>query len=136
MSKCPIFLPISEDIGKLVLRICIGGLMIPHGIYKIINGLDGIKGMLSGNGLPEFFAYGSYVGEVIAPILILIGFRARLGGLLIATTMSFAIFVTSGLNLFSITGYGGFNAELQLLYLLGGLTIMLIGSGKFSIDKK
>lgn len=46
--------------------------MLFHGIAKLLHGLEGIKGMLASKGLPAFFAYGAYVGEIIAPLLIII----------------------------------------------------------------
>lgn len=136
MSKCPIFTSGSAEVGKLILRLCVGILMIRHGISKLMGGLDGVKGMISGLGMPEFFAYGSLIGEVIAPIMIIIGFRARLGALFVACTMVVAIIATSGVNFLGVNAYGGFNAELQLLYMLSCIAIMLIGSGKYSIDNR
>lgn len=37
---------INQDFGKLLIRISVGGLMIFHGIYKLIHGHDFIKIML------------------------------------------------------------------------------------------
>lgn len=136
MSKCPIFSEKSADIGKLILRLCVGLMMLPHGIYKIVNGIDGVKGMMVGFGLPEFTAYGVYMGEIIAPIMIIIGFRARLGALFVIFTMIVAIAVTSGFSFLGLDSHGGFNAEIQLLYILSSVAIMLIGAGKYSIDKR
>lgn len=136
MSKCPIFSDNSAQIGKLILRLCVGFLMIPHGIHKLINGVGDVKSLISQIGFPEFVAYGIFIGEIIAPIMIIIGFRARLGALFVVCTMLVAIATTSGFNLFGINKVGGFNAEIQLLYLLASLSIMLIGAGKYSIDKR
>lgn len=56
-----------EDAGKLLLRLAVGGLMLFHGLHKLIDGVDGISGMLVAKGLPGFIAYGVLVGEVVAP---------------------------------------------------------------------
>ena len=55
-----------DDAGKLLLRLAVGGLMLFHGIHKLIDGVDGISGMLAAQGLPGFIAYGVLVGEVVA----------------------------------------------------------------------
>ena len=59
---------LNEDIGKLILRVSIAGLMLFHGFFKLFNGIDGIKYLVTQAGLPEFFAYGVYLGEILFPI--------------------------------------------------------------------
>lgn len=76
----------STDVGKLLLRISIGGLMIFHGIDKL-SGIDFICGQFSKIGLPGFLGYLVYLGELIAPILLIIGFRSRIAGLLVSSTL-------------------------------------------------
>ena len=48
-----------EDLGRLLLRLAVGGLMLFHGVHKLIGGIDGIAGMLAAKGLPGFIAYGA-----------------------------------------------------------------------------
>ena len=60
------------DFGILLLRIIIAGLMLFHGISKL-NNISGIENTLTEAGLPAIMAYGVYVTELIAPILIIIG---------------------------------------------------------------
>lgn len=50
------------DAGLLNFRLTLGILMLMHGIHKLINGVDGIKGMLAEVGLPGFLAYGVHLG--------------------------------------------------------------------------
>lgn len=57
---------INHDFGKLILRVCVGGLMLFHGIFKLQYGIDGVTGLLESRGLPTFMAYGVYVGEILA----------------------------------------------------------------------
>jgi len=63
----------SDDAGKLVLRLTLGILILLHGIAKLMDpgGLAGISGMLAAKGLPAFIAYGVYIGEVVAPAMII-----------------------------------------------------------------
>ena len=56
----------SEHIGKLLLRIMVGGMMLFHGIDKALHGITFIKGLVKNQGLPEMLAYGVYVGEILA----------------------------------------------------------------------
>ena len=80
-----------DDLGRLVLRVALGALIVLHGISKLRNGLGPIEEMVTAHGMPSFVAYGVLVGEVVAPLMLLLGFYARIGGLLIAINMLFAI---------------------------------------------
>ncbi len=122
-----------DDLGKLVLRLTVGILLLLHGIYKLSNGIGGIEGMLVAKGLPAFFAWGAYVGEVIAPILVILGIYARLGGLLVVANMLVAILLAHMGQLGMINNMGGWQLELQGLFLFGGLAIALMGAGRFSL---
>jgi len=125
----------NDALGKLLLRLTVAVLMLFHGIAKIIHpgSLEFIGSSLSDIGLPAAFAYGVYVGEVVAPLMIISGFHARIGGLIIVVNMLFAIFLAHTGDMFSLTQHGGWAIELQAFYLLGGLAIMLLGSGKFAV---
>ncbi|WP_198033381.1 DoxX family protein [Lacinutrix venerupis] len=125
----------NSDIGYLVLRITVAALMLFHGVAKLSH-LDGIKGMLSGIGLPEFMAYGVYVTEIIAPILILIGFRTRLASLAFFFGMIAAMFLAHSDNLFALSKSGGLEIELILLYAFGALVLFFTGAGKYALSTK
>lgn len=125
----------SEEFGKLLLRLGVGILMLFHGYSKLMNpgSLDWIGGTLAGNGLPSVLAYGVYVGEVLAPLMVIVGLYARLGGWLLVVNMLFAIGLAHSGELLSLGEHGGWALELQGFYLLGGLVVALIGSGKFAL---
>jgi len=80
---------LNEDIGKLILRLSIAGLMLFHGFAKLINGIDGIKGLVTNAGLPEFIAYGVYFGEIVFPILIIFGLFTRISSFLFCFNYGF-----------------------------------------------
>ncbi len=124
----------NGEIGKLVLRLTVAILMLFHGVAKITHPetLDFIGSSLSGIGLPSAFSYGVYIGEVIAPLMIIIGFHSRIGGLIILANMIFAIVLAHTGDIFSLTPHGGWALELQAFYLFGGLSIAMLGSGKFA----
>jgi putative oxidoreductase len=124
-----------DDIGKLVLRLTTGILMLFHGVAKILHtdSLSFIQTRLADYGLPQFIAYGVYVGEVLAPAMIILGIFSRIGGLIIVGNMIFAIMLAHSAHLFLLTEHGGWRLELQGFYLLCGLAIAFMGSGKFAI---
>jgi putative oxidoreductase len=123
-----------EALGKLLLRLSVGGLMLGHGIYKLLHGLGGIEKMLAEYNLPTALAYGVPAGEVIAPLMIILGIWSRLAGLTLAFTMGMAIYLAFGATALNFGANGGLNAELTLLFLSGGLAITFLGSGKFSVS--
>jgi len=125
----------NDATGKLLLRLTVATLMLFHGIAKIIHpgSLEFIESSLSSIGMPSAIAYGVYVGEVIAPLMIIAGFHARIGGLIVVANMIFAIVLAHTGDFFSLTQHGGWALELQAFYLFGGLAIVLLGSGKFAI---
>ncbi len=57
MSSCENKLScmLNEDIGKLLLRVSIAGLMLSLGFLKLFNGIDGIKYLVTQAGLSELF---------------------------------------------------------------------------------
>lgn len=128
---------LSPDAGRLILRFCVGGLMLFHGLAKIMHpgSLDFIGGMLGANGLPAMLAYGVYIGEVLAPLMVIVGYQARIGGLLIVINMVLAIFLAHSGDFFSLTEHGGWAVELQMFYLLSALSVVFLGSGKLAFKQ-
>jgi len=92
--------------GLLVQRLSIGGLMLFHGVHKIFNGIGGIEKMLEARDLPGFIAYGVYVGEVLGPLMMILGFKARIGAALVASTMVVSIFLAFSDQIFKLTENG------------------------------
>lgn len=122
-----------EDLGKLLLRLGVGGLLLLHGIYKVQNGIGFVMESVTRGGLPQFFAYGVYVGEVAAPVLVLIGLLTRPAGLLIALDMLVAIFLARREDIATIRPGGASSIEAELLFLIGGCAIACIGAGRFGL---
>jgi putative oxidoreductase len=78
-------------------------------------------------------SYGVYFGEVVAPLMIVFGIFARIGGLIVAANMIVAILLVHTGDLFAISKTGGWALELQGFYLFCGLAIFVLGSGKFAV---
>jgi putative oxidoreductase len=126
----------NADLGRLLLRIVLGVCILLHGIAKLQGGVDGIGQALTGHGLPAFLKYGVYVGELIAPVLVLVGFYSRIGALLIAINMLFAIGLVHVADLFKLGEQGGWALEMQGMYLVTAIALALMGPGRFSVNDR
>ncbi|MEJ0042000.1 MAG: DoxX family protein [Rhizomicrobium sp.] len=124
----------QEDIGKLVVRLGVGGLLLFHGVHKLLTGIADIKTMVAAHHLPDMLAYGVYAGEIVGPVLVILGLFARLGGLLITANMIVAIALAGVAGLFQLNAYGGYALELETFYLLGGLSVALLGAGRIGLN--
>ncbi len=126
----------NQDIGKLTLRVALGALILMHGIAKLTGGIGFISDVVAGAGLPAFLAYGVYVGEVVAPLLVIAGFYSRVGAAVIAVNMLFAIGLVHGAEFFTLNQSGGWALELQGMFLFAAIAIALIGPGRFRINDR
>lgn len=126
----------NDDVGKLVLRLTLGILLLLHGLAKITAGVGWLFKTLDDAGLPEALAYGVYIGEVLAPLLVIIGFYSRIGALVIAVNMLFAIGLAHMKDLFILTKTGGWALELQAFFLFTAVALALMGPGRFSVNRK
>ena len=123
---------IAADTGKLLLRLAVGGLMLFHGISKIMGGVPGIIGMVEKAGLPGPLGYFVYVGEVVAPLLLIAGLWTRAAAAVVAINMVVAVYLVHVPELFTLSKSGGWALELQGFYFLTALVVMLLGAGRFS----
>jgi len=123
----------SDDAGKLVLRVVLGILLLFHGVSKLQNGVDWMNGLLANHGLPSLLAYGAYVGEVLAPVLLILGLFTRVAGLIVAGLMVMAVFLVHTGELFMINKTGGWQLELQAFFFFNAIAVMLLGAGRYSL---
>jgi putative oxidoreductase len=126
----------TDDMGKLVLRLTLGVLLLFHGAHKILTGIDPIRAMIGSHGLPDYLAFGVYAGEVLAPLLIILGIFSRIGGALIVINMIVAIALVHMGMLAGLNDQGGYVLETQMLYLFGGLAVALLGAGRIAVGGK
>ena len=125
----------NDDLGKLIIRLSVGGLILFHGINKVLNpgSFDWLGQMLSGVGLPAFIAYGVVLGEIVGPLMAILGWQARIGGLLMAANMVVAIVLVHLPQFWTLNDQGGWTLELQGMFLFGALAVMFLGSGRMAI---
>ena len=124
----------QEDLGKLVVRLGAGGLLLLHGVHKLLTGIAPIKEMVVAAHLPDLLAYGVYAGEIAGPILVILGLFSRLGGALIGINMLAAILLAGMGSVLKLNDFGGYALELETFFLLGGVSVMLLGAGRLSLN--
>ena len=122
--------PLLKDIGLAFFRIAISAMMLTHGLtkfQKLISGNFEFGNPLGIGATPSLFL--AVIGEFICPMLIIIGFKTRLSAIPSAITMAVAVFITHGADDFG-------TKEKALLFLVSFITIILVGPGKFGVDRK
>lgn len=124
---------LSTDIALLVARIGVGSMMLLHGIGKLNSGIAQLEQLLQINGFPAVLAYGVYLGEIVAPLMLIVGFWVRPAALLLLINMFFAVMLTHANDILSLSPQGGWRIELQAFYILAGICLLIAGGGRFSV---
>jgi len=123
---------VISSFGFLVLRLCVGVLLIHHGFEKL-NDIENFANAFVRPlhlPFPIFLSYIAAFSEIAGSWALIVGLGARLGALSIVGTMSIAIYhavMTSGFNIYLL--------ELLGLYWGGAMCILLNGAGMFSVDE-
>lgn len=123
----------KPDFGKLFLRVSFSILMLFHGWHKVHGGIGAIEGMLTSAGLPAFVGYGVYVGEVITPILMILGILTRPSALIFSFTMVVATLLVNSGGFATLAKTGAWGVEGTAVFFFAGIAIALLGSGKYSV---
>lgn len=123
----------NSDVGVLIVRIALGGIIFFHGFHKITHGIADQYEILANNGIPGVFIYFVYVSEVLAPVLIVLGILTRLSSLTIIVTM-IVIFYALPFPI-GIDEHGAMNIESQLYFLLLSVALFFTGPGRYVLKK-
>ena len=94
-----------------------------------------MSGPLAAAHLPFFIAYGVYVGEIVAPIFLIIGLWTRVASLVVAFNMVMAISLEAWRLAPTINRGGGWGVEVEAFFLLTALTVFFLGAGRYSISR-
>lgn len=103
-------------------------MLLTHGIPKInilLENPSGFSDPLGVGGTVSLIM--ALIGEVVAPILVLIGFKTRIAALPAIATMVVAAFIVHINDPLGVK-------EKALLYLIGFIVIALVGPGRYSVD--
>ena len=124
------------DTGLLVLRLGLGAILLFHGIFKVTHGVAWIGGPLAKHGLPAYLAYGTYVAEVIAPVMLIFGLWTRVAAAIIAFDMVMAIYLVRISDIGKINPMGGAWAiEVEAMFFVMALALAFAGGGRYGLTK-
>ena len=120
----------NYNLGLLLLRVGFGGMMLTHGIPKLLKMISGdfSFGDPIGIGEPASLVL-AVLSEVLFPILVVIGFKTRLSSIPVIITMAIAAFIVHAADPLG-------TKEKAILFLIGFIAIALLDAGKYSVDKK
>jgi putative oxidoreductase len=126
----------GDDFGKLVLRLALGILVLLHGISKVKGGVGFITPLVTGIGLPPWVSYGVYIGEIVAPIMVILGLFTRVGAFVIFVNMVFAVVLVHRPELLTLTKQGGWALELQAMFMFTALALTFLSPGRYAMTRR
>lgn len=130
MLKLTTSAPVAEDLGKLLLRVVPGGIMlIDHGWPKLMGMGERMETFADPVGLgPGLSLVLIVFAEVICAVLVMLGVWTRLSTIPLIIGMAVITFVSHGDDLLG-------KGEIALIYLIAFIAILLVGGGRFSLDR-
>ena len=127
------------DIGLLVLRVCLGGMLMAHGMQKLFGyfggpGISGFAKYLTSLGFapPTFFAYFTGCTELLGGFLLVIGLFTRGAAAWLFIFMCIIIFKVHFSNGFFMQNNG---FEYPLIIASVCLALALMGGGRYAVVK-
>lgn len=124
-----------DDIGKLILRFAVAGTLLIHGAAKVQGGIGFVEQMVNQAGLPALVAYGVYVGEVAAPLLVIAGLLTQPAALIMAFDVAMAVLLARRADIGKVSPGGAWAIEAEVLLILGSLAIACLGPGSFALGR-
>ena len=120
-----------NNIALLLIRIVFAGSMLyGHGLSKFYRLIEGNLSFANPIGIGEAPTLVLAVfSEFLAPLFILIGYKTKIFSFFPAVTMFVAAFIVHLSDPFA-------RKEKAILFLIGFIVIMMMGPGKYSIDRK
>ena len=116
--------------GAIILRTVLALLLLFHGVSKVMGGVGWLVGVLEKMGMPGFFAYAVYLGEVLAPLLLLAGIFVVPAALLVMINMIVAVVLMHIPQFMTLNSSGGWALELQAFYFFSALVVLLTAKPK------
>lgn len=119
----------QTDLALAIVRIGFAALMLTHGVPKLqmlFSGEEIKFASILGMG-PKLSLILAVIGEFVAPLFIIAGFKTKLASIFPLATMLIAAFVYHSADPIGVK-------EKALLYVLGFIVPLLMGAGKYSVD--
>ncbi|MCM2972126.1 DoxX family protein [Larsenimonas suaedae] len=125
----------NDALGKLLLRTALGFTVLLHGVAKVGDEatLAHIGDRLTLWHLPDWLCYAVFIGELVAPVLILLGAYVRMAALLIAIDLVAAIALFQLSHVFELGSGGGWRLEREAMWLFGALALVCLGGGRYGL---
>lgn len=121
---------LKNDVGLALLRILPSLMLLTHGIPKFQKLLAGDFEFGDPLGLgPAPTLFLAVLAEFVCPVLLIVGYKTRWTAVPPAITMLVAALVVHGADPFGVK-------EKAVLFLSFFVIIILLGPGRYSIDKK
>lgn len=119
----------SIAFSLLMLRLAMGGLMIPHGVQKLTRFAAKSSTFSDpiGIGSPTSMAL-TIFAELFCAVFIVVGLMTRIATIPLIVVMSVAVFYSHHGKIFG-------DGEHAALYLAGFIAILFAGPGKVSMDR-
>lgn len=121
------FIPLSPDLGLLILRLGLGVVFLAHGPAKLMNP----TGMSAALGLPKNLVTGVGLLEAVGAVSMITGLWTQLGAVCLAAVMCGAIYMKTQKWNKKFTGESGW--ELDFIILTAAIAIFFIGPGYLAI---
>ncbi len=132
------------NLSGTILRVLLGGVMLPHGLQKVL-------GMFGGAGfkptldmfqtvfhVPIYLALAAILAESLGALALIAGFCTRIAALAIAVDMGVAVYLVHWKNGFFMNWMGtqkGEGFEYHILAIAVALALVIRGGGRWSVDR-
>jgi putative oxidoreductase len=126
---------LNHDFGLLILRLGLGGMMLTHGIPKLMKGpglWPKIGSTIEVVGIDfghSIFGAAAVGAETLGALLVILGFKTRPAALSVVLTMAVAALMHQG------SGDSWSKISHPIEVGIAFLAICIAGSGKYGIDK-
>jgi putative oxidoreductase len=125
-----------DDLAKLITRLTVAVLILLH-TWAVVHGEQAIRDYLSMWGLPIQLAWSAVIFEGIAPIMVILGVYARIGGWMMTFWMVMAFLmahITNG-HIFQMGPLGvGWRVETPFFFLALSFVVALQGAGRYGLN--
>jgi len=138
------FFQTEERWAPVILRVMLALVIFPHGAQKVLgwyggHGFEGTMGFFTQQmGLPWVIAFLVIMGEFLGPLALAAGFLTRFTAASLGVIMVGAIATVHWPHGFFMNWFGqqaGEGFEYHLLVIGMGLSLLITGAGKWSVDQ-